>query len=235
MTLQVLCEPLFQYICRINRAVRKGASPDRDHVRLELKSLFEKMSTQASEDVSLFKQYEQVELALIFFVDFMIKESPLSWASSWEELAYERNHMTGDEQFFEMLEETLADHSPEATERLIIYYQCIGLGFTGARTGQYEMLRSSMLECSSRIEAMIKQQDDELICNAAYEGVDKRDLVEHPGRKLGALSIALAVLIITLFGVNIILYRTYSAELRTDLRSIAAHAPWIKSSHHDKE
>ena len=38
MTLAEVCEPLFLYICRLNRLARKGGEQDADQVRTELES-----------------------------------------------------------------------------------------------------------------------------------------------------------------------------------------------------
>ena len=72
-------------------------------------------------------------MPIIFFVDSIIAESKLSCAGQWHQdrLAYEQNELAGDEKFFDLLDETLNDPSPEATERLVIYYVCLGIGFTG--------------------------------------------------------------------------------------------------------
>ena len=39
MTLLELCEPLFQYVCRLNRSARKGATPDEETVRADLQKI----------------------------------------------------------------------------------------------------------------------------------------------------------------------------------------------------
>ena len=50
--------------------------------------------------------------------------------------------------FFDLLDETLNDPSDEATERLKIFYTCLGLGFSGWYAGQSEYLRGKMLDIS---------------------------------------------------------------------------------------
>ncbi len=228
MSLEKLCDPLFQYVCRVNRAARKGAAHEPDRVRAELEMMFDQMKKQAATNPIFAKQYEQVELPLIFFVDFMIKESGLKWAPQWRELAYERNELAGDQRFFQLLDATLSDKSDEATDRLTIFYQCMGLGFTGMYTGQYELLRGKMLECSLRLSKRMGPGEQDSICPEAYQNINTSDLVEQPGRKLGALSIAFGVLVVTLFVTNVLMYRSYSADLRSDLVRIAKHAAWLE-------
>ena len=74
MTLVELCEPLFQYVCRLNRSARRGASVAQGTVRAELHAMFGQMREKAQQTPGLADQYERVRLPLVYFVDFMIKE-----------------------------------------------------------------------------------------------------------------------------------------------------------------
>ena len=40
MTLLELCEPLFQYMCRLNRLARSGSALEMDQVRNDIKKIF---------------------------------------------------------------------------------------------------------------------------------------------------------------------------------------------------
>ena len=150
MTLLELCEPLFQYVCRLNRSAEKGCALEIEKVRNEIKRKFEELKQNASADQYLADQYEKVELPLIFFVDFMIKESKLNFRFDWVELARERNELAGDEKFFDLLDAELADPGNAATEQLVIFYTCLGLGFTGVYTGLPDDIRRMMLKISAR-------------------------------------------------------------------------------------
>ena len=87
MKLLELCEPIFQYVCLLNRSARRGANYSMQQVHAEIKNRFEQIKAKANTDPTLAGQYEQVERVLVFFVDFMVKESNLSFASDWQELA----------------------------------------------------------------------------------------------------------------------------------------------------
>jgi len=225
MTLLELCEPLFQYVCRLNRSGRKGGSFEPARVRSEIEGIFEEMKRKASADGGLIGQYEQIELTLIFFVDFMIKESNLSFARQWQELAYERNELAGDEKFFDLLDETLADPTQAATERLGVYYTCLGLGFTGWYTGQPEYLRKKQLEISARIRSIMDVDEAARVCPEAYENVDTSDLVQPPGMKLMGIALALVGMIIVVFVANFLLYRSTASGLQDSLRKIISRQP----------
>lgn len=220
MTLLELCEPFFQSICRLNRSARKGVRFEPSAVRTELKSLLAETRQRASGTPGLLDQFDKVELVLIFFADFMIKESKLDFAKRWQELAHDKNELSGDEAFFDLLDETLSDTSERATERLAVFYTCLGLGFTGFYTGQPEYLRKKMMEISARVRTMIDKDDGSKICPEAYEHTDTSDLIEPPGRSLIGIGIALFGLLLVLVALNWYLYTSSSGELIDALESI---------------
>src|SRR5258706_5551975 len=116
MTLLELTEPLFQYVCRLNRVARKaGAAPtgettfltranatqaapsgqfrgglDYAVVRSEIKALLDELRQKSNSDIRLAAQFQKMELPLLFFVDSMIAESTLGFAAQWNQhrLAY---------------------------------------------------------------------------------------------------------------------------------------------------
>ena len=196
MTLLELCEPLFQYMCRLNRLARSGSTLEMDQVRNDIKKIFEAIKAEALNNAALTTQYEKIELPLLFFVDFTIKESKLTFAYDWYELGRERNELAGDEKFFDLLDENLEDTSDAATERLVIFYTCIGLGFTGVYAGQQESIQRLMSKISARISGMIDADEKSYICPEAYENVDARDFVEPPSTRLVGIGITLIGLIV---------------------------------------
>jgi len=196
MTLLELCEPMFQYVCRLLRLARMGSTVEMNKVRSDITRIFSEMKKNASISAELAIQYEKVELPLIFFIDFVIKESKLSFARDWLELGRERNELAGDEKFFSLLNEELADSSEAATERLVIYYTCISLGFTGIYAGQPKEIQRLILRISARISDMMDVDENSYICPEVYESVDSRDFTKPPGKKLGGIGIAVTCLII---------------------------------------
>jgi type IV/VI secretion system ImpK/VasF family protein len=220
-TLLDLCEPLFQYICRLNRSARKGGNYELAQVQSEVRGFLNE-ARQKALAANLSEAWEKIELVLIFFCDFMIKESALPWAREWKELAFERHEMAGDEKFFDLLEETLKDKSPSANDRLAVFYCCMGLGFTGWYTGQPEYLRRKMKEIAARLQAAGMFHETEKICPDAYDHVDTRDLVEPPGTKLIGIAIALIGLLIVLFFAYAYLYRDSASRLTDALKKIQA-------------
>jgi type VI protein secretion system component VasF len=228
MTVLELCEPLFKKVCLLNRVGREGASLssaiELEKLRLEIKELFADLEKKASSQPGLGALWQKLELPLIFFVDSMIAECGLAVSTAWHHnrLAYERKELAGDEKFFDLLDETLNDPSEEATERLKIFYTCLGLGFTGWYAGQPEYLRGKMLDISHRIRPAMDTDQSARICPEAYIGVDTRDLIQRPGLSIAAIAIIFVGLCLIVLTVETYLFRAASLSLTDSVTAIAS-------------
>jgi len=245
MNLLELTEPVFQYACRLNRLGRKSgtgtaaetsfiakgpggvsvprlASLDYAVVRSEVKAIFEDLVQKSNSDVRLNMQARKMELPLLFFIDSMIAESSLPFAAQWNQnrLAYERNELAGDEKFFDLLEETMKDSGEDASERLAVYYTCIGLGFSGIYFRQPEYLRKTMLTIAPRIRHLVEADQTARICPDAYEGIDTRNLVQPPSSKMVFVGILFLCFILAVGITYVFLYRAASRSLSTSLDQI---------------
>lgn len=228
MKLLDVCEPLFQYICRLNRSARKGGGDHRpEEVRAELKSILADITAKAHADATLANQFDKdrggIYLVLLFFADFMVRNSSLAFANNWEDLAAEERppQLGGDEKFFDMLDKTLADRSEAANERIAVFYTCMGLGFTGWYSGQPEHLRRKMMECSLRLRGQINADESTPVCPESYNP-DTRQLFKPIGSSLVGISIALIVLLVAVFAANIYVYHMDSHELKDVLTKVGS-------------
>jgi type VI protein secretion system component VasF len=250
MTLLQLTEPLFQWICRLNRIARRGTGPKGDTTfvalsreaaataapavatrgspldysvaRSEIKALFEDMMSKAATDLRLSQQARKIELPLIFFVDSMISESKLPFAGEWNQnrLAYDRQELAGDEKFFDLLEETLKDRSDDASEQLAVFYICLGLGFTGIYFKQPEFLRKTMLSIAPRIRNLIENDQNARICPEAYEGADTRNLVEPPSSRMVIVGMTFAGFTLAVLISYLVMYREASKNLNNSIEEV---------------
>lgn len=223
------CDPLFQAICRLNRIGRmnRGAAIEYTAARAEIEEHLEVLARTARGDLALGDQYRKVELPLIFFVDSMIAESALPFASKWNNnrLAFARNERSGDEKFFQLLDETLQDPKPEADERLAIFYICIGLGFTGGSGGSADFLKKKMLEIAPRVKAHVDADESAFITPASYQHTNLSNLPLPMAASLVPLLIVLAGLLLVVVAVNVYTFHSASAELNQALDTIIAHDP----------
>lgn len=218
MTLVEICEPLFQYVCRLNRLGRKGGRADFGVVRGEVKAIFAEMRARADATPGMVGPYNEVELVLTFFVDSMILNSKLG--SSWKPLSAERGELGFEEKFWDLLEEALKDPGDSATQRLGVFYVCIGLGFTGLYTGQPDYIKRKMLEISARLRGQIDADQASRICPDAYESVDTRNLTQPPNRSVVGMVIALSALTLVLLVAYFQMFRNAGQQLSGSLTSI---------------
>lgn len=231
MTLRQLCEPLFLYICTLNRSARKGGAVEHRSVRAEIESLLGALDKKAASDPALARQYNQVSNALVFFVDSIIGQSRLPFASEWrrDRLAHKLGGVdpgdpAGDGKFFDILDETLRDRSDAATERLAVLYTCMGLGFAGSLAGDPAALRGKMAECAMRLRKLMDVDDTVRMCPQAYASLDDRDFVAPAAPRFGAVAIVLVVLLLLVFTVKLFVFGSTTKELDEALQDIT-HPP----------
>ncbi|MBV9489693.1 MAG: DotU family type IV/VI secretion system protein [Verrucomicrobia bacterium] len=228
MTLLELCEPLFNKICLLNRMGRKGAaSVGYEGLRAEIDALLKDLQTRAEAEPALRAQWAKLEAPLIFFVDSMISESALPVAATWNQhrLGYDRKELAGDEKFFDLLDETLADSSADATERLKVFYSCLGLGFCGWYAGQPEYLRGKMTDIASRFPAGEMPSPQDRISPEAYQYVDTRDLIQPRVSRVGGLAVAFLGLCLIVGLVEIYLFRTAAVTITDTAAAVSTLDP----------
>jgi type VI secretion system protein ImpK len=225
MTPIELCEPIFTKVCVLNRLGRSRVGfLDYEQLRIEIEQLFAGVRGSAEADPALKVQWQRLELPLIFFVDSMISESGIAAAPTWNRtrLAYERKELAGDEKFFDILDETLNDPSDEASQRLLVFFTCLGLGFTGWYAGQPEYIRGKMLDIGQRLKTAMDTDKTVKICPETYLNVDTRDLVQPPTSRLGGIAIVFAGLCLIVVMVEIYLFHTASLSLTDSLSAVGS-------------
>ena len=151
----------------------------------------------------------------------MLAESQLPCARDWKDLKkrlafLKKNELAGDEKFFHLLEQNLKQEGEEASERLTIYYTCIGLGFTGDYEGQPEALRAKMKEILLRIRGHIEADSAARICPEAYK-YDDRDLIEPPTGRVWLMVVIFAVCALTSLACYVVAFRHATEGLRGSL------------------
>lgn len=221
MTLPECCEPLFQWACRMNRAVRKNVAPPASCAAVEARKILAGCAEQAN-SAGLTDAFARIEPVLCWFIDSVGRTSPDG--ASWPSLAAERDLDDGKEEFFDRLDEALRDQSPQATQTLAVFYTCLGLGFTGWYAGQPDVLRKKMQDIAARIRPLIDADPTARVTPEAYEHVNTADLTEPPARRLGAVVIAAAGLALTLLIANAVAYVQKRSELKGSLDSIIQSA-----------
>jgi type VI protein secretion system component VasF len=223
MTLLELCDPLFKYVCFVNRSERKGASIDPAQVDSDLETILSEIKAKAAGQANLADQYEKIEMDLIFFVDNVIATVPTVLGEQWnaQRLAYKRERLTGDDDFCIDMDETLAEpESVSSNERLAVYYTCLGLGFTGGMMYDPATRRQKMAQMARRVLKVMKEEDRTRITPQAYKYTLQDDLIPPPVGPIWQIVVALILLIGVLVVVNAYMYRAQLAELTRHLTTV---------------
>jgi type VI protein secretion system component VasF len=228
MALVDLCEPLFQYVCSLNRLAREGGNVSQGQVEAELETMLADIKSKAKNNSGTSAAWdEKVEWALIAFCDFTVRESKLPYAGRWRGLGPKRGNLVLDEQFFDLLNEALRETGESAIQRLAVFYTILGLGFTGMHAGQPDKIsteiRAKMRELYARIGGNVSGDGSQRICPQAYEKVDQRTLELSTGSWLVPLAIVFCVLSLSLLAVNVVVYRTNRAILGEQVNAINEH------------
>jgi type IV/VI secretion system ImpK/VasF family protein len=225
MTLVEACEPLFQYVCGLSRAAAKGAKLKADTVRKRVKRILEEVRESCAESQTLARQFEEMELPLIFFVDFTISENPSRFAKEWKSLAFDRDELAGDDKFFKMLDETLGDPSADGKAKLAVYHTCLGLGFTGIYAGDPHSDRLRQIRDDVARQVLGKKGAAPLrLTPATYDSVDQSDLIEGSGRRLLAMIILILGMIAVLVVINYFQFKWESDETLKSVKTILARS-----------
>ena len=222
MTVNELCEPVFAYVCQLSRLHRNGGTVSFDRARLEIDRLREEMARQAEDDPRLLDQYNKVKAPLLYFIDDIVAQAGWPISEQWnnDRLAFRDGEYAGNDRFFELLDETLEQRGQEATERLEVFYTCMGLGFTGSYAlSDPQKLRLKMSSVADRL-GVRGNSWEKRVCPEAYKHTDTRVLTAPPGGSLFRVFLLLLASIFLVFFLNVQLFKNASAELRRSLKAI---------------
>lgn len=220
MSLVELTEPLFLYVGCLTRAAEHNTQFDVEQVRREIIGIFAEMRIKAEAHPALAYQYDRtINLALIFYVDFMIKESDLNIADEWVELAFDEQELAGDEQFFDLLEQTLAQNTEVALQQLTVFRECLRLGFTGCYGDDWKYIRQKHTDIDNKVFGERFELSGKLT-PTAYEHVDEQPLPFRSLKRYKYARWAMVALVFTVIAVNIGLYYHSSGALRQTLNDI---------------
>lgn len=202
MMLADICEPVFQYVCELNRKSRRGVRVDFGNVRGDVKSLLGDARRKAEKTSGMMKPWPTAEMVLTFFIDSMIMNSKLASTTpgqSWRPMSYDLQKLGYDEEFWNILDETLKDMSDDATQVLSVFYVCVGLGFQGFNIGRPQVIHNKMREMSARLLMMVDADQESRICDDAYVPLDTRNLTVPPGKRVtGMMLLSLLLLVVVL-------------------------------------
>ncbi len=143
------CRPLLKRICEYWSFHRRGVEIPEVQVRSDLLNEFAAIEERCKNDPALAAEFREIELPLMFFIDYTIKEGNFQYSNSWKELARGYNEFSGDEKFFELLEKTMqSEHATHQKSNLLeLYYVMLGLGFDGIYKSDQSRVVNEMHSC----------------------------------------------------------------------------------------
>ena len=219
MTLLELTEPLFAFVCKLNRIGRKNLSYSGDVACVEITNLFDQMRERATDVPGLRAQFEEMELALRAFVDVSIQRSNLPFADDWRPISWDLPEGAAFEDgFFHELEKTLDERGKEARERMAVFYTCLGLGFTSDRRTLEQIddyqkrLAANVVAPGASAESRISSPDD--------HRPDTRVLWVKLGMPLSIVAATVLIGLIALYIANVVIYKQGLSDLSKSLNSI---------------
>jgi type VI protein secretion system component VasF len=225
--LEDLCRPVFACLCNYWQLNQEGDPPSLEKFREDLETALEDAKLLAGQDPVLSRDYERVELPLVFFIDFMVKEGTFPFSRDWRELGRNYNELSGDEKFFNLLSGALQDS--KAANTVPLFYTMLGLGFEGAYSGDHKFIEKTMKECAARFPGELDIREEPIVKVAT----EKRIAGFKKGRALRPLRMALLVSLL-FFAVSLIVnfavFFDATSPFRENLSGAAAQAREIKSA-----
>ena len=184
----VLLQPLLSKLCEFYAFKQVGQEVPYELLYGELKSELNALSLRCSASPV------QVEQVVIFFIDYTVKEGQFSYSAQYEEMARAFHEFSGDEKFFDLLEETLKQGTD--LEMLRLFYLLLGLGFDGIFKRERPYVHELMHQIKERLPPTFAVQSQEL----CPEDKDEAELQKHPKwyqfnlKKMVFLLIAITIL-----------------------------------------
>lgn len=148
-TLQSLLTPLFLCVSDYRRLANAGITVEMDIFRADIEKRIEKIGDAAAKNKPLAREYARIERALAFFIDFMVKESSFSFRDQWRNFARKYQELSGDEKFFEILDDVLL--YADSADTVIPFYTMLGLGFTGVYQDDPSTIEKYLNRCAEKI------------------------------------------------------------------------------------
>jgi type VI protein secretion system component VasF len=149
--LEKLCNPLLLAICNYWQLACMGSPVELEPFRKNIVSLLEEAKRTAALDETLAKEFSVIEKPLVFFIDYTVREGRFSFRNDWQILARSYNELSGDEKFFDLLEDAL--NYPDGKNSAALFFAMLGLGFDGIHRRNQAYIQHCMTVCAQRAAA----------------------------------------------------------------------------------
>ena len=146
--LEKLCSPIFNCVCNYWHLSCITNMVDREKFQQDVLELLKEAEKKARQEPRLEREFMWIEKPLVFFIDYMVKEGRFPFRNEWWELSRNYNELSGDEKFFDLLNETL--DNPDFINSVILFYIMLGLGFDGINRYNKKYIEQCMRLCMEK-------------------------------------------------------------------------------------
>ncbi|MDR0410281.1 MAG: DotU family type IV/VI secretion system protein [Spirochaetaceae bacterium] len=146
--LEKICNPLLLALCNYWQLACMDGQIELEPFREKIVSLLEDAKQEAALDETLAKEFSVIEKPLVFFIDYMVREGRFPFRAEWQILARSYNELSGDEKFFDLLEDTL--NHPDEKNSADLFFLMLGLGFDGVHRRNPAYIQHCMMACNKR-------------------------------------------------------------------------------------
>jgi type VI protein secretion system component VasF len=217
--LERLCNPLFLAICHYWQMACINSPVELKPFRENILALLEDVRNRTGEDEDLAGEFALIEKPLVFFIDYMVREGRFSFRDKWHILARGYNELSGDEKFFDLLEETLKN--PDAAGSApALFFVMLGLGFDGMYRRNQGHIQDCLSRCAEKSGTDLTVFSRPLVPETKKRGIFARR--RRPGVRFAL--IASALIMAAGFAGNMAVFLRNTAEYRRLLSNTALDA-----------
>jgi len=216
--LEKLCNPIFQCVCNYWQLSRITTMVDRERFLQDIMGLLDEAKKNARSDPQLDREFAWIEKPLVFFIDYIVKEGRFSFREDWRELSRNYNELSGDEKFFDLLNETL--RHPDYENSFTLFYVMLGLGFSGIYRYKNNYVEQCMQLCMEKATV-----DNDIYSEPVFPPPQKK-MFKQRRRKFTVHTaiIASAIFMVVCFIINLAVFFNTTKPYRELLQETAADA-----------
>jgi type VI protein secretion system component VasF len=228
--IETVLQPVFTCICNYWQLNEAGIPLSMEEFRNEIENTLERAKYKAEADPALSRDYGQIELPLIFFIDYMVKEGNFPFRNEWQELSRSYNELSGDEKFFNMLSDSL--NNPNAKNIIPVFFTMLGLGFDGIYANDSKSIEKIMRKCMANISGEFDIHEEPIVSVNTEKRLSrsKKSGLLNYSHYLRVTLIASLIFMAVSFIVNFFAFLSASAPLRKTLLEAAAAAQQFEIS-----
>jgi type VI protein secretion system component VasF len=217
--LERTCNPLFLAICNYWQLACTGSPVELNGFRENILNILENIRARTMQDETLRKEFTRIEKPLIFFIDYIVREGRFPFRDNWHILARNYNELSGDEKFFDLLEESL--QAPDVKNLSALFFLMIGLGFDGMYRRKQDHIQRYLDLCSQNMET-----DFDVFSKSIVPETKKRSGIFARRRRPGIWSalIATGIFMTVCFTFNLIIFIRSTADYRSLLAKAASNS-----------